>query len=135
MRPIFVDTNIFIYASGDPHPCKNPSKHILEKIARNQLKAVTSCEVLQEILHRYCVIKDPIRGFAIFDDCIKIIPVILPITKQDILRARGILQEYSSVEARDATHAAVMLNRGVKTICSYDRHFDKIKQIKRIQPE
>jgi predicted nucleic acid-binding protein len=45
MKPVFVDTNIFIYASGDPHPHKNASKHILEKIAKDQLKALTSCEV------------------------------------------------------------------------------------------
>jgi len=134
MRPIFVDTNILIYASGDTHPYKNPSKRVLEKIARNQLKAVTSCEVLQEILYHYCVIKDLLRGFALFDDCIKIISVILPITKQDILKAREILQEYPSAEARDAIHAAVMLNRGINTILSYDRHFDEIKELKRIQP-
>lgn len=134
MKPIFVDTNIFIYASGDPHPYKNPAKHILEKIAKNQLKAVTSTEVLQEILHRYCIIKDQARGFAIFDDCIKIISVIVPITKQDISKAREILQEYPSIEARDATHAAVMLNRNIKSIYSYDRHFDEIKELKRIQP-
>lgn len=134
MRPIFVDTNIFIYASGDPHPYKEPSKHILERIAQNQLKAVTNTEVLQEILHRYCVIKDRARGFTIFDDCIKIIPVILPITKQDISKAREILQEYPLLEARDATHAAVMFNRGIKTICSYDKHYDQIKELKRVEP-
>ncbi|MFA4889751.1 MAG: type II toxin-antitoxin system VapC family toxin [Candidatus Omnitrophota bacterium] len=134
MKPIFVDTNIFIYASGNPHPHKEPSVGILERIAKNQLKAVINSEVLQEILHRYYAINDRERGFSIFDDCIKIIPIILPITKQDIIKAREILQAYSSLEARDATHAAVMLNRGITALYSYDKHFDQIKGIKRLQP-
>ena|SRR3989338_585566 len=134
MKPVFIDTNIFIYASGDPHPHKNPSKHILERIAGNKIKAATNTEVLQEILHRYSAIKDMERGLAIFDDCLKIIPLILPVTKQDILKAREILQEYPEVNARDAIHTAVMLNRGIKTIYSYDRHYDQIKEIQRTEP-
>ncbi len=134
MRPVFIDTNIFIYAAGDAHPHKNPSKCILEKIAGNKIKAATNTEVLQEILHRYGAIKDMTRGLAIFDDCLKIVPLILPVTKQDILKAREILQRYPGVNARDAIHAAVMLNRGIKTICSYDRHYDQIKEIQRTEP-
>lgn len=134
MRPIFVDSNIFIYAAGQPHPHKEPSKYFLEKVAKNQIKAITSTEALQEILHRYCVINDRPRGFAIFDDCIQIITVVLPLTKQDILKARQVMEKYPSVDARDAIHISVMLNRGIKTICTYDKHFDKIEGIKRIEP-
>jgi predicted nucleic acid-binding protein len=134
MKPAFIDTNIFIYASGEPHPHKNPSKYLLEKIALNRLEAITNTEVLQEILHRYWVIGKPKLGAAIFDDCIKIVPIILPINKQDILKARDLLKQYIMIEPRDAVHVAMMLNYGIKTLYSYDRHFDPIKGIKRIRP-
>ena len=129
-----MDSNIFIYASGNPHPCKNLSLQFLTKIAKGQIKALISAEVLQEILHRYCAINDRGRGFAVFDDCLQIITVVLPLTKQDVLKARGILQEYPLIDARDAAHTAVMLNREIQTICSYDKHYDQIKEIKRIEP-
>lgn len=134
MNTIFVDTNIFIYASGAPSSYKKPSEDILIKIARNQLKAVTSTEVLQEIFYRYYSIKEQEKGFILFDDCIKIIPIILPVTKQDILKSKEMLQKYSLLPPRDAVHAAVMLNRSIKTICSYDKHLDEIKELKRIEP-
>jgi predicted nucleic acid-binding protein len=35
---------------------------------------------------------------------------------------------------RDAIHASVMINRGIKIIASFDKHFDCIKEIKRIEP-
>ena len=134
MKIVFVDTNIFIYASGDSHPHKDPAKHILEKIACNQIKAVINTEVLQEILYRYGAIKDHKRGFMVFDACIQIIPLILPVMKQDVLKAREILERYPSVQARDAIHAGVMLNRGIKIIYSYDKHYDQIKEIERVEP-
>lgn len=134
MKPVFIDTNIFIYASGDSHPYKNPSKYLLTKIAKNEIKAVINSEVLQEILYRYCVINDLARGFAIFDDCIHIIPLILPVNRQDMIRAREILSDYTSLQSRDAIHTAVMVNHGIKTIYSYDKHFDGLKEVKRIEP-
>lgn len=134
MNPIFVDTNIFIYASSAPSPYKKLSEELLVKIARNQLKAATNTEVLQEIFNRYYAIKEQEKGFILFDDCIKIIPIILPVTKQGIIKAKEILQEYPSLPPRVAVHAAVMLNRSIKTVCSYDKHFDEIKELKRIEP-
>lgn len=135
MKLIFVDTNIFIYAAGNAHPHKNPSVCILEHIAIGKIKAVTSAEALQEILYRYAAIKDMARGFAVFDNCLKIMPVILPFTKEDIVSCRKILERYPLLSARDAAHAAVMLGRGIKIICSYDKHFDSVKEIERVEPE
>ena len=134
MKAVFVDTNIFIYASGDSHPHKNPSQHILERIARGQIKAVTNTEVLQEILYRYWAVKDRNRALLVFDACVKIVPIILPVTRQDVLKAREVLGQYPSIEPRDAVHAGVMLNRGIKTIYSYDKHYDQIEGIRRVEP-
>lgn len=135
MKLIFVDTNIFIYAAGNAHPHKTPSIRILEQIAIGKIKAVTSAEALQEILYRYAAIKDMARGFAVFDNCLKIMPVILPFTKEDIVSCRKILERYPLLSARDSAHAAVMLGRGIKIICSYDKHFDSVEEIERVEPE
>jgi predicted nucleic acid-binding protein len=49
----FLDTNIFMYAAGQEHPLKAPCVGILRRVASEELEAVTSTEVLQEILSRY----------------------------------------------------------------------------------
>ena len=61
-----------------------------------------------------------------------IIPLILPVNKDDIILAKQFLQKYPQIEVRDAIHAASMLNKGIHNIYSYDTHFDRIKEIKRM---
>ena len=50
---IFVDTNVFVYAVGRPHPLRDPARRILLDAADDSEALVTSCEVLQEFLHVY----------------------------------------------------------------------------------
>lgn len=134
MSHIFTDTNIFIYASGDTHPNKEPSAKFLEKVVARQSRAVSNTEVLQEILHYYWTKKDKVRGLRLVEKIVEIVPLILPVTKNDILRAKELLDGYPNIEPRDAIHTATMLNRSIKTICSYDKHYDQIKELKRIEP-
>jgi predicted nucleic acid-binding protein len=133
MNIIFIDTNIFIYAAGEEHPNKQPSINLLKKIASDKKKAVISSEILQEILHRYLSINDKKRGLEIFDDCVKIIQIILPVNKNDAFKAREMLEKYDLIKARDAIHASVMINRGIKIIASFDKHFECIKEINWIE--
>ena len=48
---IFADTNLFVYAVGRPHPLRDPARRILLDAAAHAEALVTSCEVLQELLH------------------------------------------------------------------------------------
>jgi hypothetical protein len=56
---ILTATNVIMYAEGAPHPHKDPSVTLLEQVATGSIEAVTSAEVLQEILHRYRAIVRP----------------------------------------------------------------------------
>jgi predicted nucleic acid-binding protein len=38
------------------------------------------------------------------------------------------------LDPTDAVHAATMKINNIKIICSYDKHFDEIKEIKRQEP-
>ena len=51
----------------------------------------------------------------------------------EFLRAVG-TRQVDTVRPRDAIHAAVMLRTGVRTIVSYDRHFDELPGIVRVTP-
>ncbi len=52
---------------------------------------------------------------------------------EDLWECRAILARHD-VRPRDAIHAAVMLRTGVRTIVSYDRHFDELPGIDRVTP-
>jgi len=49
-------------------------------------------------------------------------------------RARALLDVHSQVMARDALHAAGVECHSLDAICSFDRDFDRIRGIRRIEP-
>src|SRR5579864_6491949 len=54
---IFVDSNIPMYLIGAAHPRKAETQILLERLIAAGQRLVTDAEVLQEILHRYTLLK------------------------------------------------------------------------------
>ncbi len=133
MSLAFIDSNIFMYAVGAPHPYKVPSENVIRKILSGQISGVTNVEVLQEILYRYGAIRKPKLGYEVFDQIILTFRLIWPIETEDLIMARK-LQEKHDLKTRDALHIATMVRYHVKTLYSYDKDFDRFKTIKRLQP-
>ena len=131
---VFVDANIFMYAVGAAHPYKAPSIQLLERIAADEMEAVNNAEALQELLYRYWSINRLQEGLALCEQALRVIPTILPVGASDVLVAKQLLAEHRTIEPRDAIHAAVMFNHGITHLYSYDRHFDKIPGLKRLEP-
>ncbi len=50
---IFVDTNVFMYAVGRPHPLRDPARQFFAEHTRSRTPLCTSAEVLQELAHAY----------------------------------------------------------------------------------
>ena len=63
-----------------------------------------------------------------------IVPLVIPITAETLDRARSLLERYPALTARDAVHAAVVQLHGIRAICSYDRDFDQVEGVERIEP-
>lgn len=130
---ILIDANILMYAAGAEHPAKAPSLGLLERIARGELTAAADVEVLQEVLHRYRALGRWQDGKRVYDLARMIIPTWIPIDVFVLDRARGLLDRDATLAARDALHAGVSLHVGAAALCSYDRSFDRIPGLRRIQ--
>ncbi len=61
---------------------------------------------------------------------------VLPVTKKDIEISLYFYQQYRAkgVLPRDIIHAATMVQNGLETIVSVDKHFDIIEEVERIAP-
>jgi uncharacterized protein len=128
---VFIDSNIPMYVAGREHPNRAPSQRFLERVRAGDVEACTSVEVLQEILYRYASLRRLDLARQVYDLFVQICPVVLPVGLADTDRARDILCSVASISARDALHAAVMLNGGIERIASFDRGFDAIDGITR----
>ena len=65
----------------------------------------------------------------------KILRVVIPITAEVMDDARDSMDKYRCVGAKTRLHAAVCQLVGAEAICSYDRDFDGIKEVNRIEPQ
>jgi predicted nucleic acid-binding protein len=130
----FVDTNIIMYAVGAEHPCRSPCLDALGRIVQEDLQAVVSSEVHQEILHRYRSIGLPDKAREISIRLETVIPATLPVTLADIHRVRQLAERYPALNTRDLIHAAVMLENDLTRILSTDSHFDLLTEIERVDP-
>jgi predicted nucleic acid-binding protein len=106
----------------------------LEQVARSEIDAVIDAEVLQEILHRYRAIRRWRDGRRLYDHIRRLVPVVVPIGVEILDRARVLLDQHGHLMARDALHAAVVLEHEMGGLCSFDSDFDDIQGITRIEP-
>ena len=129
---VFIDSNIPMYVAGSEHPHRAPARRFLSKVQRGDIEGCTSVEVLQEILYRYCALRRLELAREVYDIFAQICPVIFDVTLAETDRARDLLAEVDGISARDAIHAAVMMNHDVEWIASFDRGFDHVQGIKRM---
>lgn len=130
---VFIDSNVPMYLIGSEHPNRARAQVVLEDLINNRRRLVTSAEVLQEICHRYCAISRREFIQPAFDTVLGIVDQVYPITPEDVQEAKTLLLGYHSLAARDALHAAVMRNLGLKEIFSFDQDFDQFSWITRLQ--
>lgn len=131
---ILLDANVLMYAAGADHPNKEPSVRFLERVARGEVEAVLDAESLQEIVHRYRALGRWAEGRRVYDLARQLFPQILPVTAQIMDQARGLMDRHESLCARDAVHASVVFAHRLQAICSFDRDFDAIAGLRRVEP-
>jgi predicted nucleic acid-binding protein len=134
MAPLFFDSNIFLYAAGSEHPEKAPCRKLLELVAGGQLEAVTSSEVLQEVLYVRLRRGPREEALEVARNIRDLMDEILPVTGEDVLAACDLLGRHPKLDAREAVHAAVALRNRITTIASVDRDFDVIPELRRLSP-
>lgn len=130
---MFLDSNVLINHFISRDRAGLDATALMKRIARGEQKASISPLVVDEVLYSLMGLRGP--DFA--KRALKTIMMnqniaILPVDS----RALFVLPEYldAGLEPRDALHAATMQVHGISTICSFDRHFDGKKGIKRQVP-
>ena len=118
---IFVDSNVFMYAVGKPHPLRSRARDFFTESFLNSTPLCTSAEVLQEMLHAYL----PVRRSDVFDDAVALIDragvEVWTLEAADVTLARQLRAAHPTLEARDLCHLASCRRRGVDRIMTFDQ--------------
>jgi len=117
----FVDTNVFMYAVGGPHPLRAKARAWLFRAVERNDRLVTSAEVLQELLHAYL----PVARHATLDAALTLalgcVHDVWPLEAEDVHLARALEVDHPGLSARDLVHIACCRRRNVGSIKTYDR--------------
>jgi predicted nucleic acid-binding protein len=122
-----------MYVAGGSHANREPSRRLLDRVRLGKVEACSSTEVLQEILYRYSSIGRLDMASEVYELFVEVCPVILSVTLADTDRARDLVCGGTGVSARDAVHAAVMLNHSIEWIATFDTGFDRVSGIRRLK--
>ena len=134
---LYIDSNVFLY------PIIYDSKVIIEakkskdflfKIAQGDAEACTATITWDEIAW---VIRK-LFGFELSAEASKKLLAfpnlkLLGIRKSTVFKAQELMEKYK-MKPRDAIHAATALENKITEIVSFDKDFDEVKEIKRIEP-
>ena len=120
---IFVDTNVFMYAVGKPHPLQSRAQQFFDESTRNHKTLFTSAEVIQELMHVYLRMKRP----HTLDSALELVAnagvQIWPLEEADVTLARQLHDRHPTLTARDLCHLASCRRRGVNDIMTFDQAF------------
>lgn len=122
-----------MYVAGREHPHREPARRFLGRVQARAIEGCTSTEVLQEILYRYSALHRLDLAREVYDLFVQICPEVFSVTLAETDRARDLLLAVPGISARDAIHAAVMLNHDVEWIASFDRRFDEVPGVRRVE--
>lgn len=130
----FVDTSIVMYTVGAEHPLRDPCRRILDLVSSGAMDAVTSIEVVQELLHRYRAIGRPDQAERVAALTMDLFAPVVPITHALMRRVPDLMARYPGLDARDVVHLATCIHEGITEIVSADRGFDVVREVRRIDP-
>lgn len=131
---VFIDTAVMMYAAGSEHALRDPCRRILDRVGRGELAAVTSVEVIQEIVHRYRAIRRADGGIELALRTLDLFAPVLPITHALMRRVPTLAERYPDLAARDLVHLATCIHEGIDEIVTIDRGFDLVREVRRIDP-
>jgi len=133
----FIDSNIFLYAAGEPSLFKDQCLSLLGRLTKGNAVAVTNTAVLEEVHFVYFRQTGNVREcLRLLQDIRSSLGEILPMTEEVLLMAWRFFHTSSRriMSVKDYYHAASMHLHGIKTIVSYDGDFDLIPGLRRIDP-
>jgi predicted nucleic-acid-binding protein len=131
----FIDTNIFIRFLTNDIPekadaCEQLFREAVEKNEKFFTTEMVIAEIVWVLESYYELPKKEVRKMV---EKILITPFLFCVQKDLILNAL-ILYSEKDIDYIDAYNVSVLKEQGIREAYSYDRHYDKIEWVSRLEP-
>ena len=133
--PIFIDTNIFLrYLTGDDKRKYEQCRTLFQRAVEKKVELLTSTMVISELIWTLGSFYKVPKNEIIEKVSIIINIPNLKIPGKNLITETLSLYSQENIDYIDAYNAMFMKNNDCCEIFSYDRHFDRLDGIKRIEP-
>ena len=135
----FLDTNVILrYLTRDDEAKAKACYELFQRVQRGEEELATCEAIVAEVIY---VLSSPRLPYRLSHEQIRarLLPILtlrglkLP-QKRVCLQALDLYASYPSVDFEDALAVAHMEQRGITAIVSYDRDFDRVAGLRRIEP-
>lgn len=135
-QPVFIDSNIIIrHIVGDSPVQAAACRDLFRAVESGQRTVWTTNQVVAECVYVLTKAYQVDRA-TVADLLLRLIelPGIGLDQKRVIRHAFDLFVEHPRIDYDDCYHAALVLDRGEIQVMSFDRHFDRIAGIERLEP-
>jgi len=128
---IYLDANVFILANLDTGRRGDSARSRLKDVQSGRLEAVSSALSFDELV--WAVKKNRTSEDSVLagEAFLNMPRLKLGAVNGDLLASALAIMRRYRLDPRDSIHAATALNEGAEIIVSVDKHFDRVREIRR----
>lgn len=131
---IVLDTTVLVYAVGDEHPLKEPSRGLVEAIADDRVEATTTVEVIQEFVHVRARRRDRHDAADRGRELLRLLGPLIAPGDAELALALRLFEENDGLGMFDAVLAATAMLSGADALVSADRAFATVSGLTHLDP-
>ncbi len=131
---IVLDTTVLVYAVGDEHPLKEPSRGLIEAISENRVEATTTVEVIQEFVHVRARRRDRHDAADRGRELLRLLGPLIAPGDAELALALRLFEENDGLGMFDAVLAATVMLSGADALVSADRAFASVRGLAHLDP-
>lgn len=130
---IVLDTTILVYAVGDLHRLRQPSRALLELVRDGRVRAGTTVEVVQEFAHVRSRRRPRVEAAQRAREYVQGLSPLLVVVQEDLWDGLNLFESLVDLGPFDAVLGAVALRRGF-ALASADRSFAQVPGLAYLDP-
>jgi predicted nucleic acid-binding protein len=129
---IYIDANVFVLANLDTENLGNDARTLLRYIQDGRLDAASSVLSFDEVVWAVKKNRTPEASIMAGEAFMNMPGLKIVVVDRDLLAAALTAMRKYRLDPRDSIHIASALREDAEVIVSYDRHFDRVGEIKRM---
>lgn len=130
---IVLDTTVLVYAVGAEHPLRTPCRRVLAQVGDGALAAVTTVEVIQELVHVRARRRDRADAVALGRAYAILLSPLLRPDAADLEAGLALMAHHDDLGPFDAVLAATARRAGAALV-SADRAFAGVDGLVHLDP-